>query len=123
MNKGLLVVGGFVVGYVAHREIMKIAFKEMLEKDYPEKPYSNYRDILLGNKEDAISVLNDLRNLIDKYGVVTVSDVFDVAGVITSKFSDTKYGWTSLLGAYVRTNKDVDKDGYRLVLPKPTLLD
>jgi predicted transcriptional regulator len=123
MNKVVLVVGGFVVGYITHREIMKLAVKDMLDKEYPKKPYSNYRDILLTNKEDAMSVLGDLKDLLDEYGVVTVSDVFNVAGVVTSTFTDTKYGWTSLLGAYIRPNKDVDKDGYRLVLPEPRLLD
>jgi hypothetical protein len=97
---------------------MTIALTEMLEKDYPKPRYTNYRDIIIGTREDAREVLGLLQNFIDNYGVVTVADLLDSVGE-TSSIIDVKYGWVTSFGAYVAK----DKNGWTLKLPRPRLLD
>ena len=118
MNKALFVVGGFVVGYVTHREIMKLAFKEWLDKEHPKSEYSDYH-MIFGTRDDAVDVLGQLHEFLDNYGRVTVADLLDLSGVLGPKLIDNKYGWKILLGAYVTK----DKNGWALKLPTPRLLD
>ena len=56
-----------------------------------------------------------LCEIIDTYGCATVADYFDVIGIIP-KYTDDKYGWTSLNKTkIVRTN---EKDIFELILPE-----
>ena len=73
-----------------------------------------YDDIILENRGEAEAVLEQMDELIDAYGIVTVADLYDLIG-ITGNYTDNKYGWTSLARAKtVRT-----RDGrYTLDLPK-----
>ncbi len=73
----------------------------------------NYDDISYEYKEDAIAVLNDMQDVIDQYGFVTVADMFDMSE-LTAPHTAHKYGWTSIRTAEpVRT-----RDGYIIKLPR-----
>jgi hypothetical protein len=75
----------------------------------------DFENITLDNRGDAEEVLERMDELLDAYGIVTVSDLYDLVG-ITGEFTDNKYGWTSLRNAeIVRV-----RDGYKLKLPRVT---
>ena len=75
----------------------------------------DFENITLDNRGDAEEVLDRMDELLDAYGIVTVSDLYDLVG-ITGEFTDNKYGWTSLRNAeIVRV-----RDGYKLKLPRVT---
>ena len=74
----------------------------------------NFDDIILKSRGEAEEVLSALVDLIDTYGLVCVSDLYDMVG-ITSAFTDEKWGWTNLSAASVCRVRE----GYLLDLPKP----
>lgn len=66
------------------------------------------------------SILDDMRQVLELYGVVTVEDYYDLIGRKTS-YTDRRFGWTNLDGAYV--DSDPHAYGYRLRLPDPIELE
>ena len=79
----------------------------------------DYDDISLNSRGEAEAVLDAMDDLIKRYGMVTVADLYDLVG-ITGSYTDNKYGWTNLRTAEaVRT-----RDGkYLLRFPRPYPLD
>lgn len=77
-----------------------------------------YDDIIFDNRGEAESVLMRMDELIDVYRVVSVGDLYDMAG-ITGNYTDNKYGWTDIHSAEVVRVRD----GYIIKLPKAMPLD
>ena len=74
----------------------------------------NYDDIVLKNRGDADAVLNEMDNIIRRYGFVKVADLYDLVG-IQGSYTDNNYGWTDLRYAEVVRQRD----GYLLKFPRP----
>ena len=80
----------------------------------------NYRNIIFEKKADANSVLDRLIELIDMFGVASVSDLYQAADISSDNYAfDPKYGWADLRGSRVV----LCRDGYMLKLPKALPLD
>lgn len=77
----------------------------------------NYDDIIFETRGDAEEVLYRMRELLDRFDVVSVADLFDMAG-ISCNYTDNKYGWTDLRSAHVERVRD----GYIINLPRATSL-
>lgn len=78
----------------------------------------DYDDILIENRGEAEAVLDQMEEVIGKYGFVSVFDLYDMVD-ITAPHTSNKYGWTD-----IRTAKVVPvRGGYVLKLPKPMPLD
>ena len=76
----------------------------------------SYDDLTFDHREDAEEVLSSMDDIIEQYDVVTVADLFDLAGVSGNGYTDQNYGWTNLSAASVmrtRTNE------YIIKLPRP----
>lgn len=81
----------------------------------------------------ADSLSNDMKDILDRYGTVTVADVFDIMQMITlsqgfyiySKFADTKYGWTKEqeLNIHVFRERSWDNSTYGIELSDPIFLE
>lgn len=71
-------------------------------------------DIIIESRGEAEEVLDNLLELIQSYGVVSISDYYEMIG-IESNFTDNKYGWTNLSEATV----DRVRKGYCIRLPRP----
>lgn len=78
----------------------------------------NFDDVVIESRTEADDVINCLVDLIEDYGFASVADLYDLVG-ITPNFTDNKYGWDNLRSA----KPERVRDGYRLDLPRPTLLD
>lgn len=61
----------------------------------------------------AEKVLIDLKDNIRNYGFTTISDLYDLVGLISYNYTDNMYGWNDLNCAEI----ELVEDGYRLVLP------
>ncbi len=73
-----------------------------------------YDDILFETRGDADMVLDQMESAIGNYGLVSVADLYDLAGITCRSYTANKYGWTDL-----RTAKVVRvRDGYILQLPR-----
>lgn len=72
-----------------------------------------YDDVCFTNRGDAEIVLSRLDEAIEQYGIVSVADLYDLAGQ-TPLHTDYKYGWTNIRNASVRPTRD----GYIIDMPK-----
>lgn len=78
----------------------------------------NTDDVVFDQNGDAEYVLDRMFELLEKYGVVRVTDFYDLAGVSVD-YTASKYGWTSLKNTRViRT-----RDGYIVDLPRSMPID
>lgn len=78
----------------------------------------SYDDIILNTRAEAEEVLLSMNELLDKYGVVSVADLYDLVGV-TGNYTDNRYGWTNIRNAEVVHVRD----GYLLKFPRAKLID
>ena len=78
----------------------------------------NLDDIILETRADAELVLDQMQNIIDEYGHVTVSDLYDMVD-LTAPYTGNRYGWTRLGSAEPVRTRDGD---YVLRLPRPTVI-
>lgn len=103
----------------------KVAYRQYY-RDRDERPSYNrpiaqaqysYDDIVFETRGDAEEVLYRMEELLERFDVVSVADLFDMAG-ISCQYTDNKYGWTDLRNAHV----EHVRDGYIISLPRATSL-
>lgn len=57
---------------------------------------SDYHDLVFVTREDAILVINSMKETIDDYGTVSILDLFDLAGSSLGRSTDNYYGWRDM---------------------------
>lgn len=78
----------------------------------------DYDDVVFESRGEAELVREQMVELIERYGFVTVADMYDMAD-LTAPYTANKYGWTNIRNAEsVRV-----RDGYILKLPKAIPID
>lgn len=93
--------------------------------DRPQRPYSNgpaygrqptrrqeMNNFILSSREEAELVIERLSDIIDKFDVASVADLYDLVG-LPSNYVDNKWGWSSLQYVDIRQVRE----GYLLDLP------
>lgn len=85
-------------------------------KSIPSGSVLDYDNIIFNNRGDAEAVLTAMDDMLDRYGVVSVGDLYDMADISTSNYTVHKYGWTNIRSAQVIRVRD----GYMIKLPKAT---
>ena len=100
----------------------KVSYRNYYEREndrtragsYNRRSGFDYDDILFDTRGDAEAVLDAMNDIISQYGVVSVSDFYDLARVPNDNYTVNRYGWTNIAGATaVRV-----RDGYILKLPR-----
>lgn len=79
----------------------------------------DFDEIILATRVEAEEVIDQLYEIISKYEIVSVADLYNMVG-ITGNFTDEKWGWDDLRGAGVTRLRNGE---YLLDLPKPQPLD
>lgn len=79
----------------------------------------DYDDIIVGSKGEAEAIFEQMEELIDVYGSVSVFDLYDMAD-LTPPYTSSKYGWTDIRGAEAIRMRNGE---YILKLPKALALD
>lgn len=75
----------------------------------------DFQDLVIPNRADAAEVLDNMYEWLERFGRVSVADLYSLVGV-RPEHTDEKWGWTSLRGARaVRLPRDA---GYMLDLPE-----
>ena len=64
-----------------------------------------YPDTCYETRGDAEMVLETMRDVLDKYQVVTMADMFELSGLVTQP-GDFKFGWTDLSSASIERLRD-----------------
>lgn len=78
----------------------------------------DFDDIIFDTRGEAEAVLDQMIEIIERYGAVTVADMYDMVD-LTAPYTANRYGWTSLRNADpVRT-----RDGWTIKLPRATPID
>ena len=80
----------------------------------------DYEDLVFSNRGDAEMVKQQMGDVIGRYGVVTIADMYEMADPnLTAPYTSHKYGWMEVSSAEaVRV-----RDGYILKLPRPVPID
>lgn len=101
-----------------------VSYRSYSDRDRRDDRYSDsrtrfdYDEIIFETRGDAEAVLDNMEAVIDKYGFVTVLDMFDMADR-SAPYTSKNYGWTSLRNAEVTRVRD----GYQIKLPRPRPID
>lgn len=79
----------------------------------------DYDEIIFDARGDAEAVLDAMNDIISQYGIVSVSDLYDLANLDHPPYTMNKYGWTNIAGAKAMRVRD----GYVLKLPRAVPID
>lgn len=79
----------------------------------------DFEDPLFQTRGDAELVLSQMDDLIERYRVVKISDLYDLAGISTHNYCFYNYGWTDLRNASVQRVPE----GYVIKLPRAMPID
>lgn len=80
----------------------------------------NYEDLVFSNRGDAELVKQQMKDIIARYGVVTIADMYEMADPnLTAPYTSHKYGWMDVSGAEAMRVRD----GYILKLPRAVPID
>ena len=82
------------------------------------KASHSFDEIVLSTRAEAEEVLNRLYDLIARYQVASVSDLYNLIDE-PANFADEKWGWDDIEGSQVRRTSG----GYLLDLPRPKAID
>lgn len=63
-----------------------------------DKAHHNFDNIILSTRQEAELVLSNLIDVVERYDVAAVSDLYELVNV-TGSFADDKWGWFDLRGA------------------------
>lgn len=78
----------------------------------------DFDDIWLDTYDEALAVLDRMKETIRRYGVVRVADMYELVG-FPSDYTDNRYGWASLNTAEIIRGGE----GYGFRLPKASPID
>lgn len=81
------------------------------------RPGGQYQDVVSPTNQQAEKLLANMFDLLSRYHVVTVADLYEAAGLPT-QISDQSYGWTDLTGSRISRVSQ----GYVLELPRPVII-
>lgn len=101
-----------------------VSYNKYSSRDRDDRFYNRTRsgyshdDIILDTRREAEEILRNMDGLIETYGVVSVADLYDLAGVSCS-YTDNKYGWSNIRNAEIIRVRD----GYIIKMPKAMPID
>ena len=103
---------------ITYRNYYDSPRNSMPSRNEPQRSRFDYDDIVFESRGEAELVREQMVDMIERYGFVTVADMYDMAD-LTSPYTSNKYGWTNIRSAEaVRV-----RDGYILKLPKAMPID
>lgn len=85
----------------------------------------NYDDVCTDSLGAAENVLSQMNELIQRFGLVSVADMYDIAGVKVPAGDSTrnKYGWTNIQSAEIIRESDHGTRYYRIRMPRAAAFD
>lgn len=103
---------------VSYRSYYNDKQNDDYSNNYKSRNRFDYDDLIFGSRGEAEAVREQMIDVIETYGFVTVADMYDMAD-LAAPFTSTKYGWTN-----IRTAETIRvRDGYILKLPKAMPID
>lgn len=87
------------------------------QTNYRAQAQHDFSNIIIEDRLEAERVISSLSDIIEAYGVATVSDLYNLVE-ITPSYVDQKWGWTDIRGSDIRRIRE----GYLLILPRPVAI-
>lgn len=103
--------------YVSYNKISANRDRRPGETSYGRGGF-DYDDILFETRGDAEAVREQMMEVIERYGFVTIADMYDMAQ-LTAPYTSNKYGWTNIRNAEVVRARD----GFIIKLPRAFQID
>lgn len=109
-----------------HKSGNKISYRNYYDDKRDDRRGDSYRsrgrfdydDLVFDSRGECEAVREQMVDVIETYGFVTVADMYDMAD-LPAPYTSSKYGWTN-----IRTAETVRvRDGYVLKLPKAMPID
>lgn len=91
------------------------SYRDRREEEEISRNRFDPEDIVFKYESDAVAVLDQMAEVIEAYGKVTVNDLYDMVDRTPPAYTATRYGWTYLDGGCKPVRV---RDGYILKLPK-----
>ena len=79
----------------------------------------DYDDIVFNTRGEAESAKRQMQDIVARYGIVTVNDLYEMTPNLTAPYTSQKYGWMDVSGVEVKRVRD----GYILELPRAVPID
>ena len=79
----------------------------------------SYEEVIFDTAGDANLTLDEMWKDVEQYGMVSIADMYDHAGVTSERYTDNKYGWTDVRSASIVRIRE----GYLIKMPKAMPLD
>lgn len=103
-----------------------VSYRSYSDQSPREDRFSNrsrstsYDDIVFDTRSDAEHVLRQMDALVDTYGNVSISDLYDLVGVNNDLYTNQRYGWNreNIRGASIVQVRN----GWLLKLPRAVVL-
>ena len=77
-----------------------------------------YEDVIFPSRGDAESAKQQMQDIVSRYGLVTVNDLYEMA-MLSAPYTSQKYGWMDVSNVGVERVRD----GYVLKLPRAVPID
>ena len=101
--------------YVSYRDYFR---RDDRVRDARPSNRFNYDDLKFESRGEAEAVRDQMDAMIERYGFVTIADMYDMAD-LSAPYTSNKYGWTNLRNAdVVRV-----REGYIIKLPRALPID
>lgn len=106
--------------YVSYRSYSDKRDDRRYANDSRSRTGLDYDDLVFNSRGDVEAVREQMNDVIDRYGFVTVADFYEMADPnLTPPYTSNKYGWVNIRNAEpVRV-----RDGYILKLPRAMPID
>ena len=105
-------------GYVSYNSYSDRRGSDRYGSETRTRTGYGYEDLSFEDKRDAENVLARMDEMMATYGVASVADLYDLAGVSHS-YTDNKYGWTNIRSAEIIRVRD----GWVIRMPKALPID
>lgn len=107
-------------GYTAYNAIASGAIskvQQQVSRQAPQPGSDEFGEIIVESRGEAQEVMDKIGNLIETYGMASVSDLKAAVG-LTGNFTDEKFGWVAMGGTDIRRTGGATP-GYVLIFPRP----
>lgn len=97
-------------------DILNEILKQLNEEKQDNEIKYKVEDIIFATRNIAEDTLKKMHEILDKYGIVRVTDLYDLADITRDyDYKDNLYGWTNLNDAIILESHS----GYFIKMPKP----
>jgi hypothetical protein len=105
-------------GYTPYNNVASAATPKSMPQSKPSSMASDeFGEIIVENRGEAQGVMDKIGNLIETFGMASVSDLKSAVG-LTGSFTDEKFGWVAMGGTDIR-RVGGSNPGYLLIFPRP----